>query len=973
MALIVMLARRIIQNKWLVASLFAGILLSVALVSSMPIYAEANLSRMLLKDLERLQQDTNEYPGAYYASIELSSETPEQARIKINWFDRFIRTEAAPDFQLPIQELVAELATQSMKMKRANDPNPLTDQNMQWVALRAFSGLEAHIELIDGRMPAAEPKEGVYETLVTERGLAHYKTVLGTVFVIDDDRLAEPIKLRPVGVFRKKADEDPYFRANALNDMNGAFIVPFELAQRQIVNEQRVPVRAAGWYIALDYSRIELRKVQPFLDTHEQIRRTLLKYMPLFQMGAEARAHDTIEAYLERAEQLRKLMWALNAPILTLLTFYMFMVANLIVGRQKNEIAVLRSRGAARWQIVAFYLAEGVLLCVATAAMGPILGAGMTELLGASNGFLEFVQRARLPIRLTEEAYRYAAVAACACLVTLMVPAIAATRVTIVGHKQQIARRVQTSLWHKTFVDFLALGAAFYGLWTFRRRLHDLQQLGLHEGELNLDPLQFAVPALFMLGAGLLLLRLYPWLLRAIYWLGRRWWPPSIYAALLQVGRSSGQYQFLMIFLILTIATGIFSASAARTINANTEERIRYVNGADLVLTVNWVNDAPPPGRDVVRPEASAELAGPRRIHYLEPAYEPYRTLPGVEHAAKVFTKSGAAFAVGDKSGKATLIGIDTDEFGRTAWFRDSLLLAYSFNEYLNLIAADTSAVLISGTLADMTGAKAGDTIWIGWPEAESQPFQVYGVLDYFPTFNPLPQLGEGDGDAKQNDDEIDKEASKESNKTPMLIVGHLSRIQSRLALEPYEIWLKLSDGGKTGQVYEGIQARKLSVSGIVNTREELVRAKNDPFLLALNGVLTMGFVLAIGVSFAGFLLYWILSLKGRTQQNGIMRALGMSLGSLTFMLAVEQLFTSGAAVLFGIAVGNAASLLYVPNFQTAFQPGSLALPFTARFELIDQLRICTLTGAMLATGLAVLSVLLSRLQLHQALKLGED
>jgi len=959
MALIVMLMRRMVQNKWLVASLFAGILVSVALVSSMPIYTEAVLSRMLLKDLQRLQQDTHEYPGAHYSYIQFSSETPEQVRAKYERIDRFIRTEGAPGLQLPIRELVADLSTSSMKMKPANDPNPLSDRNMQWVTIKAFSGLEAHIELADGRMPAPSPVDGVYEALLTERGLAHYKTVLGAEFVIEDDRAAEPIRLKPVGVFRKKADDDPYFRSGALGDMNGAFILPFELAKRHIVEEYRMPASGSGWFIVFDYAKMELRSVQPFLETHENIRGTLLKYAALFQMGAEARALDTIVLYLERAAQLRTLMWSLNVPILTMLLFYMFMVANLIVGRQKNEIAVLRSRGAARWQIIVSYLAEGMLLCAAAAALGPLLGAAMTGVLGASNGFLAFVQRASLQIRITEEAYRYAAVAAGICLIATMIPAILAARATIVQHKRQAARLERTPLWHAAFLDIIAMGIAIYGLFAFRRRLKDMQQLGLNADDLNIDPLQFIVPALFMMGAGLLLLRLYPWLLRAIYRIGRRWWPPSVYAALIQTGRSSGQYQFMMIFFILTIATGVFSASAARTVNANTEDRIRYANGADLVLTVHWVNDAPPPDR-AGRGAPATESAEPKRIHYSEPAFEPFRNLAGVEHAAKVFTKPEAEFGVNGESGSATLIGIDTDEFGMTTWFRDALL-PYSLYEYLNLIAADSSAVLISGTLAEQKGAKPGDTIWIGWPEAERQSFRVYGVIDYFPTFNPLPPAGSVDVGDKQADN------------APMLIVGHLPRIQSRLALEPYEVWLKLDDGAAVGDVYDGIQEGGLSVTGIVNTREELVRAKNDPFLLALNGVLTLGFVVSVGVSFAGFLLYWILSLKGRAQQNGIMRAIGLSLTNLTAMLAIEQLLTSGVAVLFGVIVGHTASVLYVPNFRTAFASNSLALPFTVRFDAGDQLRIYASVGVTLTIGLIVLIFLLSRLRVHQALKLGDD
>ncbi|UUZ85171.1 hypothetical protein LJK88_17285 [Paenibacillus sp. P26] len=90
------------------------------------------------------------------------------------------------------------------------------------------------------------------------------------------------------------------------------------------------------------------------------------------------------------------------------------------------------------------------------------------------------------------------------------------------------------------------------------------------------------------------MLRVYPWLVRFLFRAGRRWWPPSLYSTLIQVSRSAIQYQFIMVFLIITIATGLFSASATRTINKNTTDKIRYAAGADMTMQIRWENDAPP-------------------------------------------------------------------------------------------------------------------------------------------------------------------------------------------------------------------------------------------------------------------------------------------------------------------------------------------------------------------------------------------
>ncbi|MCU6712932.1 ABC transporter permease [Paenibacillus sp. J5C_2022] len=959
MALTVILIRKMMQNKWLVLSLFLGILITVALVSSMPIYSEAILSRMLKKDLEQLQLRSGAYPGAYYGGISFSNETSDEINAKFDEIDGYMRGTAAPGFRLPLQELVTDLVSVSLNMKRADDPSPPTSKNLKAVVLKAYSGFQEHIRLKDGRMPAEGMVDGVYEVLATERALNRYGAVLGDVFTVADSKVAADIKLRPVGLIEKKRDDDPYFRYGNLSDMNNSFIMPFGLAEEHLLRYRVIPLLSAGWYFIMDYSKMELRHAGSYTAMDEAIRSKLLRHVSMYHMTTDAKALETIASYDERAKRLRTFMWALNVPMLIMLGFYMLMIANLIAGRQKNEIAVIRSRGAARWQIIAASLLEGMLLGGAALAAGPWLGVALTELLGASSGFLEFVQRVRLPVRLTGEAYLYGAMAAGACIAVTIVPVIIATRATIVSHKRQAARLTGSPLWHKLFLDIIALGLALYGLYTFRGRMDDMQELGLRADDLALDPLQFVVPALFIIGAGLLLLRLYPFALRLVFWLGKRWWPPSMYAMLINVGRSGSQYQFLMVFLIMTIATGVFSASAARTINGNTEDRIRYAGGADVTLSVNWVNDAPPPAAPG---EESAGAASSETIHYAEPPFEPFRELPGVEQAARVFVKPNAGFFANEEFAEATLMAIDTDEFGRTAWFRHSLM-DYHLNEYLNLLAADSSAVLISGTLAEQKGVGVGDTIWIGWQEVTQQPYQVYGIIDYFPTFNPLPATASGE----------EGEEGNAKDKAPMLIVAHLPDVQVRLALEPYDIWLKLAPDASTKELYDVLAEKKMAISNLANTREQLTAARNDPFLLALNGVLTLGFMLSVLVSFAGFLLYWVLSLRGRTLQNGILRAIGLSLRNLIAMLAAEQILTSGVAVLLGIVVGNAASLLYVQSFQIAFHPASLVPPFMVRIEGADLLRITVIVGCMLLIGLGLLACMLSRLRIHQALKLGED
>src|SRR5690348_7196715 len=79
----------------------------------------------------------------------------------------------------------------------------------------------------------------------------------------------------------------------------------------------------------------------------------------------------------------------------------------------------------------------------------------------------------------------------------------------------------------------------------------------------------------------------------------------------------------------------------------------------------------------------------------------------------------------------------------------------------------------------------------------------------------------------------------------PKLIVGNLDYIQNNLALEPYEIWLKLKPDADRMTITQYFVDKRFQVVKWIDTREELLRAKNDPYQMAINGVMTLGYLLS--------------------------------------------------------------------------------------------------------------------------------
>ena len=73
----------------------------------------------------------------------------------------------------------------------------------------------------------------------------------------------------------------------------------------------------------------------------------------------------------------------------------------------------------------------------------------------------------------------------------------------------------------------------------------------------SLDPIIFLSSSLFILGAGLFSLRLHSLLILVLFKLGKSKWKPASYTSFLQLIRTGGKQAFIMVFLVLTVASDV--------------------------------------------------------------------------------------------------------------------------------------------------------------------------------------------------------------------------------------------------------------------------------------------------------------------------------------------------------------------------------------------------------------------------------
>ena len=936
----------------MVLCLAAGSFLAVALISSTPMYTGAIMQRMLVRDLEKFQTDRGIYPGTISARYNFYNPNPDAARVRFYaYINDTVETDLIPDLGLDVLESSRHL---TLDYLLCVDPDRPDDDNKRAnLQIKALQGMADHIEITHGRMYDPEPRDGVYEVIALEDSLVNLDMVLDRTYEVYNMMSEEQIfKIKIVGIYTVKDPGDLFWFRHVRTYQNSV-MMDFRVFERDFVADYASNLTYINWYYALDYSDIKVENLQSFLQVIEKYQRLTHEYRVEFNFPVM----PIFEEYESRAQTLNIMLMFLQIPVLLMLVFFIYMVSQLVINNERNEMAVLKSRGASGNQVFNIYLSEGLILGGSALVIGPLAGFIICSFLGSANGFMEFVQRVALPVRLSVTAYVYALSGFALFLFTMLLPVIVYSRSSIVEHKSKKARSSKKVFWKRYFLDIILLGISGYGLYSYNTRQQVLEITGIEGSVLPVDPMLFGISVLFILGAGMLSLRLFPYLVNMLFALGKRVWKPSTYAAFIHVGRSGGIQQFLMIFLILSLSIGVFNSTSARTINRNTEEKIRYRIGSDVVVVPRWedlnAQDGGMDGDPTAMPATPSSQSAPM---YVEPPFEEYLKLDGVETAARVLRQQRASVRLpGGKSTATELMAVLPHEFSKVAWFRRDLLPYHWFN-YLNLLAQSPRSMLVSTSLRDEYDLKQGDSILLTWSGQSSIEGIIYAFIDYWPSINPK---GNRTGTSGRYGNRF--------------VVANYGLIQAKMALEPYEVWIKKEDGATATRVFTALEESGINVIDVMDASQEIIKQKNDPMLQGTNGVLTLGFLVSMVIAITGFIIYWILSLKARVLQFGIIRAMGLEKRKVSWMLVWEHLLISGTAIVLGIVIGRVASALFVPLIQLVYASAEQVPPFRIAIQSKDFLQIYLIGLFMIGIGIVLFRLIISRLNVHQALKLGEE
>ncbi|MCL2820813.1 MAG: ABC transporter permease, partial [Oscillospiraceae bacterium] len=566
--------------------------------------------------------------------------------------------------------------------------------------------------------------------------------------------------------------------------------------------------------------------------------------------------------------------------------------------------------------------------------------------------FLELADRASLSVRITDRTVLFGAVGIIISFLYMLLPVIRLSKIGIVESKRLKSNRNKKPLWEKYFLDVIAFAVSVYMLYNFHIQRWNIATT--FQDERAFDPVMFFGSSLFIIGTALLLLRLYPYLMKLILLVGRNKFGPSIYTSIVKVSRSGGGEQLIMLFLVFTVAVGIFSAQTARTLNRNNEHRIRYTGGADITILEDWMDNM------ISEIHVAMGFSQPKFLVYREPDFNRFLEYEEVVSATRVL-KQLALIRYGiSRVEDATLLGIETDTFGETVWFRRGLSPIH-INYFLNALAQNPNGVILSSNFRKL-GYNIDNDIIITAPQKHGPSmvgeFKIVGFVDYWPSFKPteVERLETGEVVFVDN----------------YLAVANIEHLNSLIGVRPYQVWMKTDDSSHQF-IYDFAEENVAFVRIIHDNDRSLLKILTDPVIQSTNGFLSIGFIMTMILCFAGFLIYWILSIKERLLQFGVFRAMGMGMRGIIGILVGEQILITVIALVIGGVIGEVTSQFYVPLLQISYTAADQVIPLMIVRSAMDFITIYGISGFMLVLSVIILVRYTLRMNVTQVLKLGED
>jgi putative ABC transport system permease protein len=628
------------------------------------------------------------------------------------------------------------------------------------------------------------------------------------------------------------------------------------------------------------------------------------------------------------------------------------------------------SRGMRRGQLLRVTLIEALVLLAVGVPLGILLGLQLAQAMGYTSSFLRFTVRSPLPVSPTAANLPLLVAALSSLLLSRLWPVIRSAGTSVVAHEHGRARATRKPLWQRFYLDFLLVLPVAYAIRQLRLTGTLIPSIAPGQASEGLarplggaalqiapppvaesatafqsspqDPLLFLAPALFALLLSLLLVRLFPLLMRlgdGLSALGRR---PALYLAFRQLSRQSSQYASALLLVIAALGLGSFMASLAASMDHWLVDQVYYDVGADVFI------------KQMFNPTYLIDATVPTDGAWMLPA-SAYHDIPGVTHAARVGLYPASIYMSNYEVIRGTYIGIDRLDLPQVLAYRVDFA-SEPLGTLMNRLASQDDGVLVSERFLRENHLEIGDTIpvFVVLVDLFDQETSVRGDFKVAGTFRYFPTVYE------QHDQKT-------------AIIGNLDYLYGQLGgPELHDIWLDKEPNADQALLQARVSDLKVHVRKWRDARETLTTELAQPERVGTLGTLAIGFLAAATFSGIGLLIYNYASLQERLFRFSILRAVGLTRRQIVLQVAIEYTLVMAYGVVGGTGIGIWAAQWFIPYFQATEGNALRPPPMIPTVAWGDIGLICASFAGVLI--LAQITLLLAALRegVFQSLRLGD-
>ena len=930
--------QKIIKQKWLSICILLGLSLLIAIFVCQPMFESGSLDKLLSQTFDSYIEKNNMYPatvfhdGEYklgdpYTLDQVMGKVEGYRKIWSSYLDRFEDIGGSYSYRI-----------HDMSGKRTyNNSNEFFET--------VFSPeLDKHINIVTGSDGSnLELQDGVYPCIISQNVMDAKGLVVGEEIEFDRyyTESKQNLKLVVAGVFVVNDGADTYWYESPYKNDKTLYVN--QNTMERICSDYGTLMMHVSGYMVLNHDRINSHNIDYLITCINSFKKNDASFGTSFD--------EVLKMYVEKRKSIGVMLWVLEIPVLVMLIAFIYMVSGQMADSMSAEIAMQRSRGFSKVQVVSLYTTMALLLSIGAYFIGVPLGYLICRISASTTDFLKFSGQDVSMYRMSAAMPLYGLLAAALGVIIVVIPTFARLKVSIVEQKADYAFS-KRMFWEKYFLDIVLLAVSIYLLYNYNHSIDSLREQAIVGGKM--DPMIFVNTCMFMVAMGLVVFRIIHYIVMLIYYLGRNKWKPVSYVSFLQITRSFSKQCFISVFMILTVAMGLFDANVARTINRNKEDRIVYSNGCDIIIKEKW---------DFYEYKESAKDNRANRRYY-EPDYIKYQDLvkEGKCESVTRVLKYDSTVVQKEKVrvNDCMVMGINTKEFGETAYLKDELNADKHWFNYLNDLAQNGGAAIISSNLAEILTLDVGDTITVyGFTmgrvdETKLLKCKVVDIVDNWPGYD---RYDYSDGTPKER---------------YLTVINYATMVQN-FELTPYEVWARKAAGVKTEDVYNAISQSCPNLTDFISVDDKIDEMKNAPDIQIINGMFTLSFMISLVLCGVGFLIYWIASIQSRELLFGVYMAMGLSKKDVNHMLVYEHIFSTFTSVLAGGGVGMCITMLFIQLFCVAYLPEKSNLGVYIYYQAQDFIKLFTTIAVMIIICMTVLRYLIARIDITSALKKGED